>query len=80
MARGQRERPAPAQRSGPGHPAGGTGPRSPALQLVEAGVGGPPDAGALLPPLPLHQLVVDQGLLGQLGGIQHLDYFVYDFL
>lgn len=77
----QMTRPVAQGQQGEGRPGpAGARPGLPALQLIEAGVGGPPDAGALLPALPLHQLVVDQGLLGQLGGIQHLDDLVNDFL
>lgn len=49
---------------------------SPALQLVQASVGRPPNTGALLSPLPLHQLVIDQSVLRELDGVQQLSDFV----
>lgn len=52
----------------------------PVLQLIEAGVRGSPDAGTLLSPLPLHQLIVNQGFLGKFSDIQQLYYFVNYFL
>ena len=48
----------------------------PALQLIQAGVGRSPDAGALLPSLPLHELVINQSVLSELDGIQQLSDFV----
>ena len=52
----------------------------PILQLIQASIGGPPNTGTLLSPLPLHQLIVNQGFLGKFGGIQQLYYFENDFL
>lgn len=48
----------------------------PALQLIEAGVGRPPDTGALLPPFPLHELIVNQDVLSELDGVQQLSDLV----
>lgn len=43
---------------------------SPVLQLIEASVGGSPDTGTLLSPLPFHQFIINQGFLGKFGDIQ----------
>lgn len=52
----------------------------PILQLIQASIGGPPNTGTLLSPLPLHQFIINQGFLGKFGGIQQLYYFKNDFL
>ena len=52
----------------------------PVLQLIEASIGGSPDTGTLLSPLPFHKFIINQGFLGKFGGIQQLYYFVNYFL
>ena len=49
---------------------------SPALKLIQAGVGRSPNTGTLLSPLPLHKLIINQSVLGELDGIQQLSDFV----
>lgn len=52
----------------------------PVLQLIEASVGGSPNAGTLLSAFPFHQFIINQGFLGKFGDIQQLYYFVDYFL
>lgn len=48
----------------------------PALQLIQAGIGRPPNAGTLLSSLPLHELIINERVLSELDGIQQLSDFV----
>lgn len=52
----------------------------PVLQLIKASIGGSPDTGTLLSPLPFHKFIINQGFLGKFGDIQQLYYFVNYFL
>lgn len=52
----------------------------PVLQLIETSIGGSPNAGALLSPLPLHQFIINQGFLGKFCDVQQLYYFENYFL